>query len=346
MAGMALVLVLAVTQDDRGWTASDRAGQRASGQDTIGQRADVTASSNQSQAGPTFRGGQDWAEFQDALSRPIDRSAPSSDGYGGLRRAQGIDSPPQPPTFGPSAERGRVPQWPAEGRPQPETNRPHPEAMRTPFSVPQIDPRQHAGQNPRAGQLPPDDGLIEVPELAPTDGNDRDVLYEQRLADNRDDGRYLVPPTREYDDGRSRVKPVPFTNREEANYEGTTRDLPPVDLPLSSPGNFDQQEANVQESRSPSEQLESQTQPTGPPQTEDDVDDSGETRQPERSSWPMIWAMVGLFGSVGFNVYLGWIAWDIHGRYQDVVDEVRELENQLDQRQGRTESSDSHRIRA
>jgi hypothetical protein len=56
--------------------------------------------------------------------------------------------------------------------------------------------------------------------------------------------------------------------------------------------------------------------------------------------WPLLLAMLGLFGSLGFNVYLGWIAWDLHGRYQDVVADLHDLENQFDER---TSVSDSDR---
>ena len=61
--------------------------------------------------------------------------------------------------------------------------------------------------------------------------------------------------------------------------------------------------------------------------------------------------MLGLFGSVGFNVYLGWIAWDLHGRYQDVVADLHDLENQFDERSGVADSDrsvrrDSRRVTA
>ncbi len=54
--------------------------------------------------------------------------------------------------------------------------------------------------------------------------------------------------------------------------------------------------------------------------------------------WPLLLAILGLFGSIGFNVYLGWIAWDLHGRYQDVVADLHDLENQFDERVGEMES--------
>ena len=59
--------------------------------------------------------------------------------------------------------------------------------------------------------------------------------------------------------------------------------------------------------------------------------------------WPLLLAILGLFGSIGFNVYLGWIAWDLHGRYQDVVADLHDLENQFDERVGEMESDRSPR---
>jgi hypothetical protein len=202
-------------------------------------------------------------------------------------------------------------------------------------------------RQPRERQRNPDDGLIDVPDLAPDRRRrERDLLYEERMAEN--DRRYLVPPSREYDDRG--VTPVPFTGREERpiNDDSTTA-LPSVDLPLSAPNNFAREEEKTGEQPARGEPSPSdgqgqaaakQSAPT------DSVDDPQDSATPERSSWPLMLAMVGLFGSLGFNVYLGWIAWDIHGRYQDVIDEVKELENRLDQQQPRSEPSDTRRMRA
>ncbi|MCA9196881.1 MAG: hypothetical protein KDA87_05055 [Planctomycetales bacterium] len=41
---------------------------------------------------------------------------------------------------------------------------------------------------------------------------------------------------------------------------------------------------------------------------------------------PFVLAMLGLFASIGFNIYLGLTAWDLHGRYQDVVQDLRDME--------------------
>jgi hypothetical protein len=43
--------------------------------------------------------------------------------------------------------------------------------------------------------------------------------------------------------------------------------------------------------------------------------------------------VVGLFGSLGFNLYLGWIAWDLYSRHQDAVDDVQDLEMKLEAKQ-------------
>lgn len=59
--------------------------------------------------------------------------------------------------------------------------------------------------------------------------------------------------------------------------------------------------------------------------------------------WPLLLSLLGLFGSIGFNLYLGWIAWDLHGRYQDVVADLHELESQLDERVGEPETDRTSR---
>ncbi|MEZ6116810.1 MAG: hypothetical protein R3C28_09580 [Pirellulaceae bacterium] len=45
---------------------------------------------------------------------------------------------------------------------------------------------------------------------------------------------------------------------------------------------------------------------------------------------PFVLAMLGLFASIGFNIYLGLTAWDLHGRYQDVVQDLRDMELRSD----------------
>jgi hypothetical protein len=47
----------------------------------------------------------------------------------------------------------------------------------------------------------------------------------------------------------------------------------------------------------------------------------------------LLLSILGLFGSLGFNLYLGWIAWDLYSRYQDAVVDVQELEAKLEAKQ-------------
>jgi hypothetical protein len=60
------------------------------------------------------------------------------------------------------------------------------------------------------------------------------------------------------------------------------------------------------------------------------------------SSWPVLLTAFALFMSLGFNLYLGWIAWDIHNRYRDVVEDLNEMESReadVDSRRGPTARS-------
>jgi hypothetical protein len=50
----------------------------------------------------------------------------------------------------------------------------------------------------------------------------------------------------------------------------------------------------------------------------------------DRPWWPLLMTVLGLFGSIGFNLYLGWIAWDLYTRYHDAVADVHELETRLE----------------
>ena len=45
--------------------------------------------------------------------------------------------------------------------------------------------------------------------------------------------------------------------------------------------------------------------------------------QPVRPGGSFMTTMLALFGSIGLNLYLGWVAWDTYNRYQDLVHDVR-----------------------
>ncbi len=61
--------------------------------------------------------------------------------------------------------------------------------------------------------------------------------------------------------------------------------------------------------------------------------DSATRSLSDRPWWPFLLALIGLFASLGFNVYLGWIAWDLYTRYQDAIDDVQELEQRMEKQQ-------------
>ena len=61
---------------------------------------------------------------------------------------------------------------------------------------------------------------------------------------------------------------------------------------------------------------------------------------------PLLLTLLGLFGSLGFNFYLGWIAWDLYSRYQDAVDDVQEFEAKLEAKQLEIASTTPHRASA
>ena len=55
------------------------------------------------------------------------------------------------------------------------------------------------------------------------------------------------------------------------------------------------------------EQKPTQTQPPG---------NTSPTQAPDKPWWPLTLALATLFGSLGGNVYLGWITWDTRSRYR------------------------------
>ena len=55
------------------------------------------------------------------------------------------------------------------------------------------------------------------------------------------------------------------------------------------------------------------------------------SNEPRSRPWGLLaFCLLGLFFSIGGNMYLGWIAWDTHARYQDIVDDLHETETQLE----------------
>jgi hypothetical protein len=132
-------------------------------------------------------------------------------------------------------------------------------------------------------------------------------LYDDRLAEGELGNRqYVRPPAR--DDFRNSLDDpdvVPVPRRE-------------LDAPFSPSDN-----------RSPV--------PTGPPSEQGAAtaeDPAAASNPPSDRPWgPLVLAVLALFGSIGFNLYLGWIAWDLYTRYQDAMEDVHELESKLEEKQ-------------
>ena len=69
-----------------------------------------------------------------------------------------------------------------------------------------------------------------------------------------------------------------------------------------------------------------------PPTGEDSLavtDDAAGQHPLTRNRW-VLWLTMGLFASLAGNLFFGWVAWDTHARYQDLVDDMHESENRLD----------------
>ena len=179
-------------------------------------------------------------------------------------------------------------------------------------SLPPLPPAEIANGLPVAAQ-PPAVGFANgavTPEAHPLQGlpappnaaaptvrqQAREVVVEQKLAQGSfSDRQYIAPPPRE----TKTVVPVP-------NRDPQLRtEAKPVNLAAAESSTTTNTEEVVA------------AEPAAAPPT-------------EKKWWPLMFTMLGLFASIGFNVYLGWIAFDIHGRYHEIADEVQDLEQKLE----------------
>jgi hypothetical protein len=62
-----------------------------------------------------------------------------------------------------------------------------------------------------------------------------------------------------------------------------------------------------------------------------DLKDAGEGTEKVANTQSVYWLplMMGLFASVAANLFFGWVAWDAHAKYQDLVDDISETEARL-----------------
>jgi len=167
----------------------------------------------------------------------------------------------------------------------------------------------------------------------------REVGYDDERSAGQ--GTYFDPPRRVRDD----VMPV-RTAREPEQVTEVRRPLPVGTGGSQLPGSPSDDRDVAQNSQQQTQQQQTQqrgvdrsgeladTAATNSPQGRDELGERAAAEQREslagRPWWPLTLAVVGLFFSISFNAYLGWTAWDLYSRYQEVVEDVHELENQLD----------------
>lgn len=62
-----------------------------------------------------------------------------------------------------------------------------------------------------------------------------------------------------------------------------------------------------------------------------DAEDAMEGAEQVATTQSVYWLplMMGLFASVAANLFFGWVAWDAHAKYQDLVDDISESEARL-----------------
>ncbi|MCP4191212.1 MAG: hypothetical protein GY768_11365 [Planctomycetaceae bacterium] len=256
----------------------------------------------------------DWSDIENALRLPPGNPSRSHAGFPALRSADGLDLPPPPPTNllsePPAAVPARNPA--AIGLPSaPVRNEPVSRGTVTSLSG-GLPANQPINAGPTQG-LGPAPALNVVPEARPATARNATGFENRRTQGSFSDRKYISPPPTE----------------------------PAVVVPVKNPD-------PVEENRS------THTQPL--PGTNENIEKAklaaelgGVNPVAEPSSgrwWPLLLTMLGLFASVGFNLYLGWIAFDIHGRYHDIADEIQDLEQKLEENGVRSDASERRRASA
>jgi len=308
-----------------------------------------------------------WREIEGALMQPAQRPVGGSPGdsrsfgaAGHLRVANYADQPPQPPADPYAAQQSPVPGYggPAYGAPaygpgapgyaQPPYGSGYAAGGAGQANVVPALPRDvpaergnvsrwlghdQAGgyegvssNRPRVGLPPGRDafpeeeaawarGSGEAPARSGRWANEREVSYEDRVAANpRPERRYLDPPERGDEERRVGESVRPRQEREESSLRdriserGDERD--------------DDRYAEDRPRRASGRVV--------PASVEREISEAGTERKPW---WPLMLTLLGLFASGGFNVYLGWIAWDLYTRHLDMLEDVRELESRLEKQQ-------------
>jgi hypothetical protein len=334
----------------------------SSARDYVRQQADPAAAGG----GRTALGGlgSNWPEVEQALGQPVssqDRTAADDTLRNRIRGTDNVVTPvPRPPSGGPTSSRySNLP--PATGAPfdgasprasigpqrgslrdwlEEDSNGTVTAGQRPPSQYsnpeyaaePSLPVRSDAGvtATPTAG-FPTStdswgsarDNSVRVGQAFPrspstefggADTQRREVVFEgQPGTDTLGRQRYITPPERVGSDELlrdvdSRTQPdAPVVPQEEPRLASGQPDSP---LTLPTPPGADAPDAQTS-SPSPATITLASSRPWG----------------------PLLMTVLGLFASLGFNFYLGWIAWDLYSRYQDAVDDVQELEAKLEAKQ-------------
>ena len=162
-----------------------------------------------------------------------------------------------------------------------------------------------------------------------------DDFAEERIADERTaldelpPRDYVQPPARDWSASDAPViEPDPVMVRDRVTSDGSER-RPTRRATQRVPADEDDYVEAGDTANSPSDEAD---RGLGP-ERDDRSRQSDGTRLTNRPWGPLMLAVLGLFGSIGFNIYLGWIAWDLYTRYQEAVSDVHELEGKLEEQQ-------------
>lgn len=314
MSGMAVLLFCAVSVDPNGWQAGQPpatnlpTGLPGSGPvtaDPMAASPPVSMAQNPLTGLPNAPAAAPTgtADWSDIERALLNPPGQPSRSHAGFPTLRGADGAAVPPQ--PPADLGRVPTTVQQQRPVAQTQPPTGQQglIQGLGEPPTLIPR--GSTTPDARMPVTADAPVSGPPRQPA----REVVLEEDLTRGSFSNRqYITPPPR--DTGAV----VPLRNRNpQVPSDAAAQSLP-----------------NTQTS----------------PQDKNPAIDSktaGEERPAEKKWWPLLLTMLGLFASLGFNVYLGWIAFDIHGRYHDIADEIQDLEQKLEGGGGRNERVERRR---
>ena len=148
----------------------------------------------------------------------------------------------------------------------------------------------------------------------------------------RPDREYIPKPTREPATtmtGRVGTAPVPRTREVALTDTEDAAELPDPQAGITGSPAYDRSRAG-RANRTNSNRGAERDGAREVPQEEMLQGNGIKRALSDKPWWPLILTVLGLFGSIGFNIYLGWIAWDLYSRCQEAVEDVQDLEERLE----------------